>query len=327
MLIGFPLKISMNFIDIALVVVVLLSIWGGWRKGFLMGSFELISWIGTLVIGFLGYKYVAVFFERFLPLGVWTLPASFILTLILARILLSFVINNIVKLTPTESHYSPLNKFFGIFPGLVNGAIYATLIAGLLMAFPISDKLSEESRESKIASKLAVQVEWFDDKISPIFDKAVSQSMNKLTIKPDSEKSVKLPFSVSAPKVRPDLEADMLALINQERKKQNLPALKSDPELTMVARAHSKDMFARGYFAHLTPDGYTPFDRMRKANVRFSVAGENLALGQTLTICHNGLMNSPGHRANILDASYGRVGIGILHGGMHGLMVTQNFRN
>jgi uncharacterized protein YkwD len=279
------------------------------------------------VIGFVGYRYLAALLERFFSLGVWTLPVSFILTLVLARIILSLVINNILKLTPTETHYSPVNKFLGVFPGVVNGAIYATLIAGLLMAFPISDKLSEESRESTIASKLAVQVEWFDDKISPIFDKAVSQSMNKLTIKPDSDKSVKLPFSVSAPKVRPDLEAEMLVLINEERKKQNLPALKADPEMMIVARAHSKDMFARGYFAHLTPEGYTPFDRMRRAKVRFLVAGENLALGQTLTICHNGLMNSPGHRANILDNSYGRVGIGILHGGMHGLMVTQNFRN
>ena len=317
----------MNFIDVALIVIVLLAVWGGWRKGFLIGTFELISWIGTLIIGFLGYKYVAVLLERFFSLGVWTFPVSFLLTLILARIVLSVIINNVLKITPTETHYSPANKALGIFPGIVNGVIYATLIAGLLMAFPVSDKLSEEARQSKIAGKLAVQVEWFDDNLSPIFDKAISQSMNKLTIKPDSDKSVKLPYSVNAPKVRPDLEAEMLVLVNEERRKQNLVPLKADPELTIVARAHSKDMFARGYFAHLTPEGYTPFDRMKKANVRYLTAGENLALGQTLTICHNGLMNSPGHRANILDGSYGRVGIGILHGGMHGLMVTQNFRN
>jgi len=286
----------MNFIDIALLLVVLLAVWGGLKKGFVIGSFELISWIGTLMIGFFGYKYVAELFERFLPLGVWTLPVSFILTLVLARILLSVIINSILKV-------------------------------GLLMAFPISDKLSEEARQSKIASKLAIQVEWFDEKLSPIFDKAISQSMNKLTINPNSDKSVKLPYSVSAPKVRPELEAQMLQLVNEERKKENLPALKNDPELTIVARAHSKDMFTRGYFAHIDPDRKSPFDRMRASGVRYLSAGENLALGQTLIICHNGLMNSPGHRANILDRSYGRVGIGILDGGMHGLMVTQNFRN
>jgi uncharacterized protein YkwD len=317
----------MNFIDGALIFVVLLAVWGGLKKGFVIGSFELISWLGTLVIGFFGYKYVAVLFERYFSLGVWTLPVAFILTLILGRIFLSLIINNILKITPTETHYSPANKVLGILPGIVNGAIYATLIAGLLMAFPISDKLSEEARESKIASKLAVQVEWFDEKLSPIFDKAISQSLNKLTIKPDSDKSVNLPYTVTAPKVRQDLEAEMLQLVNEERQKENLPALKADPELTIVARAHSKDMFVRGYFAHVSPDGSTPFDRMKKAGVRYLTAGENLALGQTLTICHNGLMNSPGHRANILERSYGRVGIGILDGGMHGLMISQEFRN
>ena len=317
----------MNFIDIALLLVVLLAVLGGLRKGFVIGSFELISWIGTLLIGFFGYKYVAGLFERFLPLGVWTLPVSFILTLVLARILLSFMIDGILKITPSEAHYTTVNKAFGIFPGFINGVIYAILIAGLLMAFPISDKVSGEARESKIASRLAVQVEWFDERLSPIFDGAISQSMNKLTINPNSDKSVKLPYSVSAPKVRVGLEAQMLQLVNDERKKENLPPLKSDPELTIVARAHSKDMFTRGYFAHITPDGKSPFDRMRLAGVRYLSAGENLALGQTLTICHNGLMNSPGHRANILDRSYGRVGIGILDGGMYGLMVTQNFRN
>ena len=317
----------MNLIDVVLIIVVLLSIWGGWRKGFVVGAFELISWIGTLLIGFLGYKYLAAFLERFLSLSVWTLPVSFILTLILARILLALIINNLLKITPVETHYNVVNKTFGILPGIVNGAIYATLIAGLLLAFPISDTISQTTRDSKIASRLAGTVEWFDDELSPIFDKAISQSMNRLTIQPDSEKSVKLPFFVSAPRVRADLEAQMLQLVNDERIKQNLPLLKPDPELTIVARAHSKDMFVRGYFAHITPDGKTPFDRMRAAGVRYLSAGENLALGQTLTICHNGLMNSPGHRANILDKSYGRIGIGILDGGMHGLMVTQNFRN
>jgi uncharacterized protein YkwD len=317
----------MNFIDIGLIIILVLSVWGGWRKGFVVGAFELISWIGTLIIGFLGYKYVALLVERYLSLGVWTLPVAFIFTLILARIFLSLVINNLLKITPPEAHYNLINKTFGIFPGIVNGVIYATLIAGLLLAFPISDSLSAETRESKIASRLAAHVEWFDEKLSPIFDKAISQSMNKLTIQPESDRSVKLPYSVTAPKVRSDLETQMLELVNEERKKRNLSLLKPDPELTIVARAHSKDMFRRGYFAHITPDGKSPFDRMRSAGVRYLSAGENLALGQTLNICHNGLMHSPGHRANILDPSYGRVGIGILDGGMHGLMVTQNFRN
>jgi len=119
----------------------------------------------------------------------------------------------------------------------------------------------------------------------------------------------------------------MLDLVNKERAAAGLHPLVADPELTEVARRHSADMFARGYFAHDTPEGLSPFDRMRAANVHFLTAGENLALAPTLSVAHNGLMNSPGHRENILRPQFGRVGIGILDGGMRGLMVSQEFRN
>ena len=119
----------------------------------------------------------------------------------------------------------------------------------------------------------------------------------------------------------------MLELVNGERIAAGLRPLAPDAELAEVARQHSTDMFARGYFAHATPEGRDPFERMRAANIRFDTAGENLALAPTLQIAHTGLMNSPGHRANILQPDFGRVGIGIMDGGIHGLMVTQDFRN
>jgi uncharacterized protein YkwD len=94
-----------------------------------------------------------------------------------------------------------------------------------------------------------------------------------------------------------------------------------------VARAHSRDMFARGYFSHVSPDGGKLSERIRQRELRYLLAGENLALAPTLPMAHQGLMNSPGHRANILRPHFGRLGIGVLDGGAHGLMVTQNFRN
>jgi uncharacterized protein YkwD len=119
----------------------------------------------------------------------------------------------------------------------------------------------------------------------------------------------------------------MLDLINNERTSRGLKPLEADPELTEVARRHSADMFARGYFSHYTPEGEDPFDRMKDAGVKFRTAGENLALAPTLQIAHTGLMNSPGHRANILRPQFGRVGIGIMDGGRRGIMVSQEFRN
>jgi uncharacterized protein YkwD len=106
-----------------------------------------------------------------------------------------------------------------------------------------------------------------------------------------------------------------------------LGVLRADPALTPLARLHSRDMPARGYFSHLTPEGRDPFDRMRAAQVRYRTAGENLAFAPTLAIAHQALMNSPGHRANILRPAFGRVGIGILEAGGRGEMVTQDFRD
>src|SRR6266496_1680981 len=263
----------MNWVDLVLVLVVLLAIWGGWQRGFILGTLDLVNWIGSVILGFLFYPYLANFLNLVFPsLGAWLLPLSFFLTIILARILI----------------------------GLVN---------------------------SRIANKLSTEVEWVNEKLSPVFDKAIRQTINNLTIHPASNETVKLPFRDSHPAVRPDLETQMLQFVNEERTKRGLSPLKPDPELTEVARAHSRDMFARGYFAHFTPEGKSPFDRMNEAHVQYATAGENLALAHSLSIAHNGLMNSPGHRANILSPSFGHVGIGILDGGFYGLMVSQEFRN
>jgi uncharacterized protein YkwD len=258
---------------------------------------------------------------------VWTLPVAFVSTIIIARIFLAIIVYAILSVTPPQLHRNELNRFLGIIPGFINGAIYATLIAALLLAFPLSDKISTETRDSKIANRLTVGVEWLEEKLSPVFDKAVNQTINKLTVEPNSEESVSLPFTTSRIKVRSDLEKKMIDMVNEERRKRGLKILTPDPELTAVARAHSEDMFIRGYFSHYTPEGKDPFDRMRRAGVKFSQAGENLALAQTLSIAHQGLMNSPGHRENILRPAFGRIGIGIYDGGIHGLMISQEFRN
>jgi uncharacterized protein YkwD len=215
----------------------------------------------------------------------------------------------------------------GLVPGLANGLIVAAILSALLLAVPISESVSERARDSALTVRLSVYAEQLESQLRPVFAEAIGRTFNLLTIRPDSDERVTLPFKVETTRARPDLEKRMLDLVNQERTAAGLRPLEADPELTEVARRHSADMFARGYFAHETPEGRTPFDRMHDANVNFLTAGENLALAPTLPLAHTGLMNSPGHRANILRGQFGRVGIGIMDGGMRGLMVSQEFRN
>lgn len=101
--------------------------------------------------------------------------------------------------------------------------------------------------------------------------------------------------------------------------------LEHDPDLVPVARTHARDMWRRGYFSHVSPDGEDPFDRMRQGGVRFRVAGENLALAGTTGLAHRGLMDSPTHRRNILHPAFSRIGIGVVHGAPYGKMHTQLF--
>ena len=318
----------MNYVDLFLVIVVLFSIYSGYLKGFILGTIQLLMLAAGLLAAFLMYPYISSFLQKYwASLSVWTVPLAFVSALLIARIILSIIANRLLATIPDRFHSSLANQVMGVVPGAVNGGIWAILLSAFLLSVPFSDDVSTKARGSVVADKMAGQVEWLDNKFSPVFSEVVNRSINKLTVDSSSEKSISLPFKNNNPQVREDLEAKMLVLVNEERQKAGLKPLQADVEMRVVARAHSKDMFARGYFSHLSPEGLSPFDRMRKEKVRFFAAGENLAFGQTLSICHRGLMNSPGHRANILNKAFGRVGIGIVDGGIYGLMITQNFRN
>ena len=318
----------MNIIDALLVLTVALTMWAGWAKGFVSGIAGLAIWIGSLMAGFFFYQETGNLLQKAFPLlRVWSMPLAFLLNVFLARLLLSFALNCFIRHIPQETHLSMPNHLLGLLPGAVTGGIYATILAALLLNAPFSNEMLNKARESRIANKLGIQVAWLDEKFSPIFGEAAKETAKRIVVKPESGETVDLHYTVKTTRARPDLEAQMFVLVNEERTKRGLKPVVYDAALTPVARAHSTDMFARGYFSHYTPEKKDPFDRMDKAGVKFKTAGENLALGRTLKICHEGLMNSPGHKANILNPAFGRLGIGIMDGGIYGLMISQEFRN
>lgn len=120
-------------------------------------------------------------------------------------------------------------------------------------------------------------------------------------------------------------EQQMLNLVNTERQKSGLKPLKANLELTKVARVKAKDMIDKGYFDHNSPTYGSPFDMMKQFGISYRTAGENLAGNQTVEKAHTSLMNSDGHRANILNSGYTEVGIGIVDGGPYGKMFVQMF--
>jgi len=321
--------VNVTAIDLLLVAVIILSLVNGYRRGFVHGVLDLAGWVLSLLAGLRYYQPVARWLGAHVDLWseVWDQPIAFILIGLLVSIAVHLLGHALLRRLPKNIQERPVNQALGLVPGFANGLIVAAILSALLLALPLSERLSESTRDSALANRLAVYAERLEGELRPVFDEAISRTFNLLTIRPDSDERVTLPFKVATTRPRPDLERKMLDLVNQERAAHGLRPLAPDPELTEVARRHSADMFARGYFAHDTPEGLTPFDRMHQAHVQFLTAGENLALAPTLPVAHTGLMNSPGHRANILRPQFGRVGIGIVDGGMRGLMVSQEFRN
>lgn len=320
---------AINIIDILLVILVVLSLLNGYRRGFVHGVLDLAGWVLSLLAGLRYHQTVASWLGPRVDLWseVWDQPIAFVIVAVVVGIAVHAIGYWALRRLPEDIHERQLNQIFGLAPGFINGLITAAIVSALLLAIPLSEGLTQRTRESAIANRLTVYAERLENQLRPVFGEAIARTLNLLTVQPDSNERVNLPFKVATTRPRPDLEQQMLDLVNQERQAAGLHPLAPDPELTEVARRHSADMFARGYFAHDTPEGLTPFDRMRAANVRFLAAGENLALAPTIPVAHNGLMNSPGHRENILRPQFGRLGIGVMDGGMRGLMVSQEFRN
>jgi len=318
-----------NWVDVVLLVIVVGSIVLGWQRGFILSILDLARWVGSWLSALIFYKPFSTLLGEIVSWNeIYRQPIAFIIILFVVSIAIHLIGRALLRRTPERFHTSRINRLLGTLPGFISGTIMAAIAAALLMAMPFSDSVSGSVQSSIIAEKLAVYTDEIDELIVPIFHPAINQTLNRLiTIEPGSEESVELPFKVADPKPMPDLEHQMLNLINEERISRGIKPLVMDPELTPVARAHSGDMFARGYFSHYTPEGEDPFERMKDADVRFRTAGENLALAPTLQLAHTGLMNSPGHRENILNPNFGRVGIGILSGGRRGIMVSQEFRN
>lgn len=120
--------------------------------------------------------------------------------------------------------------------------------------------------------------------------------------------------------------SQVLALVNDERAKAGCGSLTTSSALQRAAQGHSADMAANDYFSHDSQDGRSFSDRIRAAGYTGGAIAENIAAGQaTASAVMRSWMDSPGHRANILNCSYRHLGVGYAKGGSYGYYWTQDF--
>jgi len=318
----------MNWIDLLIGTLVLLGMLIGWRRGFLAEFPALATLLASLWLATWLYPFASQWIAGVTDWPAsWTKPLGFLLILFASLLSQRWLYTRLISRISLQVHRHRLNRLSGIAPGLANGLVQAVVAAALLIALPLPEKWQSQVRQSELNARFTGYAEALDGMLRPVFDDAISETLTTPMVQPQTKETIKLPFTVGNAKPQPALEEQMLALVNRDRVQAGLKPLVMHAALTAVARQHSADMLARGYFSHSSPEGKTAFDRLRAERIAFLIAGENLALAPSVTTAHTGLMNSPGHRANILRSQFGKVGIGILDAGHRGIMVTQKFSN
>ena len=228
---------------------------------------------------------------------------------------------------PEGTRESPLNKWAGILPAGLRGILFVWFTVNLFLLLPFTGFIGDQFHGSFVSKILTKDNVALGNYLGKTFGPGDSDAIGFLTVKPQSSETIQLGYTTKDVTTDTAAEKEMLVDLNKERSDGGLSPLVLDEKLSKIAEEHCQDMFARGYFSHVTPDGITPFARMDKAGIIYLIAGENLALAPTETAAMTGLMNSAGHKANILSADYGKVGIGVIDGGIHGKMFAQEFTN
>jgi uncharacterized protein YkwD len=315
------------FVDALIVVLLISAAVMGRRRGAVLIGLELFSFAMATGSALVFYSRLAPIMQSWglsLPLAnVAAFSSLWVITEILVALALRLSVVRHLNRTVQQSWP---NQAGG---SALNGVKYLLLITVALIVvtgLPLSRDIKRLVTNSVIGQRLlasSVQVQtWFAAGLG----QNLGDSLNFFSVTPtyENDKVIKLGFKTTGTLDDTD-ETAMLALVNQERTSRGLSALTLNPLARIAARSYSTRMFAEGYFSHLDPNGKNPFDRLHALGMTFGSAGENLALAPNLQLAHQGLMNSPGHRANILSPSFHTLGIGIIDGGSYGLMVTQEF--
>lgn len=318
-----------NWIDLVIVVVLLYFASEAWRVGFWAILADFISFFLSLVIALTGYQYLADILKSSFSFSYSLSNAlGFLLTAIIAEGIMGVVFNLLLFQLPETWWRAKWSKIIATIPALGEGLVLIAFILTLVISLPLSPKIKKDVSESMAGGYLIEQTTDVEKKLNHIFGGVVEDSLTYLTIKPGSEKDC-IPLTVKSVdlKVENGEEQDMFGLVNNERKNHNINKLVWDPALSVIAQKHAEDMWKKQYFCHYSPEGSDVGDRLEQSGYIYLLAGENLALAPTLKTAHQGLMNSEGHRANILDSDFNRLGIGVIDNGVYGKMFVQVFTN
>lgn len=314
----------LSWVDLIILVILLFFIIEGLGKSFLTESLDFFSFLFAFLFSLKFYNLIAKQAE-----AIFSLPHSlanvlgFIALWYFLEIIFFFFARPLAFRLNQKNFLN--NRFLSVIPAFLKGVIFVAVILILAATFPIHPQIKNDVQGSKLGSAILIRTYQIEAPLKSVFGGLANDTLTFFTIKPKSNERLDLGFQTFQFTFNEDIEHQMLDLVNKERAKIGVAPLQFDSKLREVARNHSSDMFKRGYFAHYTPEGKSVADRALVLSVDFMVIGENLAYAPSLNLAHQGLMNSPGHKANILSSDFKKIGVGTADGGSFGLMFTQVF--
>jgi uncharacterized protein YkwD len=325
------IQLNFNWVDAIIFAIIMLYAIEGYGLGIVFACFDVFKFVISFIAGLKGYGFIALILSQavHMPKGYANAIGFFlaaVITDIICHLLLKKIarkINNALQ----KNQYISLNlsNFFGIFPAMLSGTILLMFLLTVIIALPVSPFLKDAISTSRIGSFLVGRSEIVEGELATIFGGAANETINFLTVEPQGNATVTLNFTMSDGKVDTATQQQMIQLVNMERSQRGEETLVVDIKLTQLAQDYAQYMLSHGYFSHYTPDGLSPFDRMSQRDISFQYAGENLAFSANVNLAMQGLMNSPGHKANILSTNFHRVGIGVIDAGIYGEMFVQEF--
>jgi len=319
-----------NWIDWTIIAILVYYSLQGWSAGFADLGLSFITFLISLFLSIKFHSPVGDFLsQKFGIPAMWTEVLGYILVAFIAQTILSELVQLILVRLPKTVISSRLNKWLGVVVSVFNGIVIIAFFLLVILAIPLRGTIKIDVENSAIGNFLVTVAQTYGGPINSTIDRAREQVLNFVTVEPDSKERISLPIFPTESELKIDAadEENMLDLVNTERVKAGVGKLTVDAKMTAIARAHSRDMFVRSYFSHLNPLDQTVGDRLEKAAINFTVVGENIAYAPDLATAQEGLMNSPGHRQNIVDPAFHRIGIGIIATNTWGLMFTQDFAN
>lgn len=315
----------MNWVDVTIFTILAFFTLEGLSRPFFIEAFNLLGFLLAFFLSLKLYNLASTVLEK-----TFSLPHS--LANVLGFIILWYLIEVIfffITKKATQIIKLPLQFWGGqvlsLIPAFLRGLFFVGIILILVGTFPVQPRVKKDIRDSMVGSWLLAQTYQLETPIKSVFGGLANDTLSFLTIRPQSDERLNLGFNTGGFQYNQLLEVMMVERVNKERVKRGFPPLEFDQKLWQVARLHSGDMLKEGYFSHYSQKGEDVADRAAELGIDFNVIGENLAFAPSLDLAHNGLMSSPGHRANILSPDFRKVGIGVADSADFGIMFVQVF--